>query len=130
MLNFESTPVNEFLGLQLLQSDASVGKVELPSCKSLTQEGGVVHGGVLSILADTAAVYAVRPHLEDGDSMTSIEFKLNFFRPGLGDGGAIIATAKVIKTGRKINVCESTVTQDGRELAYGLFTYLVLENVG
>lgn len=125
---FAETPINQFLGLQLVQSNAEGGKVALPDCAHLTQEGGVVHGGILSALADTAAVYAVIPHLADGASMTSIEFKMNFFRPGRAGGGELVATAKILKAGRTVNVCESKVMQGEKELAHGVFTYLVMAN--
>lgn len=128
MIAFEKTLLNQFLGLQLLQSNAEGGKVTLPDCAHLTQEGGVVHGGILSTLADTAAVYAIIPHLADGVTMTSIEFKMNFFRPGRAEDGELMASAKILKAGRTVNVCESKVMQGGKELAHGIFTYLVLPN--
>ncbi|MDA1113106.1 MAG: PaaI family thioesterase [Planctomycetota bacterium] len=126
MITFDETPINKFLGLQLIQSDPSGGQVLLPDCENFIQEGGVVHGGVLSTLADTAAVYAILPHLEKGKSMTSIEFKMNFFRPGRTGKGGLLAVSKIIKGGRSVNVCESTIFQDDVELAKGTFTYLTL----
>jgi uncharacterized protein (TIGR00369 family) len=126
MIAFDETPINKFLGLQLVQSDSSGGQVLLPDCESLIQEGGVVHGGILSTLADTAAVYAIIPHLAAGKSMTSIEFKMNFFRPGRSGKGPLLAVSKIIKGGRSVNVCEVTILQDNVELAKGTFTYLTL----
>lgn len=129
MIAFDETPINQFLGLQLLQSDSAGGKVTLPDCSRVTQEDGVVHGGILSTLADTAAVYAVIPTLAEGTSMTSIEFKMNFFRPGRSGNGPLVAQSKIIKGGRTVNVCESTVLQNDVELAKGIFTYLTLEGL-
>jgi acyl-coenzyme A thioesterase PaaI-like protein len=39
-------------------------------------------------------------------------------------GSELIATARIIRAGKRIVVCEATVTQDERKLAIGLFTYM------
>jgi uncharacterized protein (TIGR00369 family) len=60
----------------------------MPARAEFAQEYGVVHGGILAALADTAAVYLTLPHLTDAEGMTSIDFKGNFLegaRPGAGD---------------------------------------------
>jgi uncharacterized protein (TIGR00369 family) len=130
VIDFSHTPVNRALGLELIR----VGDLENPSaevqicdCSKLTQEGNIVHGGILTTLADTAAVYAIMPDLPQGKHMTSIEFKMNFFRPGRADHGPIIARSKLIKRGRKINVCEADVWQGDSHLAKGTFTYMVFD---
>jgi len=98
--------------------------VQIFDCSKLTQEGNIVHGGILTTLADTAAVYAIMPRLPEDKHITSIEFKMNFFRPGRADHGPIIARSRLLKRGRKINVCEADVYQGDSHLAKGTFTYL------
>ncbi|MGB0954037.1 MAG: PaaI family thioesterase [Planctomycetota bacterium] len=127
MFDFDKTPINRTLGIRLVQSGSDGGEVSLEDCSAYTQEGGVVHGGILTTLADTAAVYAILPDLPTGKRMTSIEFKMNFFRPGLANGGPLIGRSNFIKRGRKVNVCEAEVLQDDRLLAKGTFTYLVFD---
>jgi acyl-coenzyme A thioesterase PaaI-like protein len=56
--------------------------------------------------------------------MTSIEFKLNFLSPALGDGGTLTARSQVVRKGKKVGVCDVEVTQGERLVAKGLFTYL------
>ena len=60
---FERTPLNRTLGMRLVDREPGRAEVELPVDGRFVQEEGVVHGGVLATLADTAAVYAVRPDL-------------------------------------------------------------------
>ena len=84
-----------------------------------------VHGGVLSTLADSAAVWLLYPGVPDDRALTSIEFKLNFLRPALGDAGDLVATARLVRRGRTISLCDVEVSQDERLVAKGLFTYLV-----
>ncbi len=90
----------------------------------LLQEEGIIHGAIVAALADTAAVYTFHPDLPADVTMTSIEFKLNFLSPALGDGGTLTARSSVVRKGKKIGVCDVEVTQGERLVAKGLFTYL------
>lgn len=78
---FQASPVNRRLGLRLLDQSGDAATVSAPAAPDFEQETGVIHGGILSTLADTACVYALVPGLSEGQSMTSIEFKVNFLRP-------------------------------------------------
>lgn len=119
-------PVNRFLKLRLVARSSRRAVVAMPLRPAYRQEGGVVHGGLVATLADTAAVYLVLPHLRRGNGMTSIEFKINFLRPALVDSGELMARSRLVKRGRRVAVCEVEVRQGGRAVARGLFTYLVL----
>lgn len=129
MLAFDQTPVNRSLGLKLVATGADGGEaeVEMTDCAPYTQEGGVVHGGVVTAVADTAAVYALMPSLPEGRYMTSIEFKMNFLRPARAADGPLVARARAVKSGRTVQVCSSDVYQGERHVAHGTFTYLAYE---
>lgn len=98
--------------------------VELPVRRELLQEAGVVQGGILTALADTAAVWLLWPDLGPGCSMTGIDCSMQFLGAGRADGGALVATATPLRIGRTIAVCESRIEQDGRLVAKGTFTFL------
>ena len=125
--NFANTPSNQFLGMRLVSRSAERCEVELPMRPDFEQEEGVVHGGLLSTLADSAAVYLIGPDLGPDRAMTSIEFKMNFFAPGDPAGPPLRAIANPLRVGRTIAVCESEVHQGNRRLAKGTFTYLLRE---
>ena len=91
------------------------------------QVEGVVHGGILTTLADTAGVWCVYPDLPGAATVTSVELKLNFLAPALGDRGPVVATARPLRLGRRVRVSEVELEQAGRLVAKGLFTYLVLD---
>ena len=97
----------------------------MPLDKTYLQEGGVVHGGIISTLADSAAVYTLYPYLTENQSMTSIEFKMNFLSPALVENGDLLARANLIKRGRKIALCDVEIFQNEKLVAKGLFTYLL-----
>ena len=123
---FQTAPVNRRLGLQLLDQSEDTATVSAPAAPDFEQETGVIHGGILSTLADTACVYALVPGLSEGQSMTSIEFKVNFLRPARVGADDLIAQAKCVKRGRSIGVCEVDVFQAEELVAKGLFTYMLL----
>lgn len=126
--DFDDVPVNRFLGMRLLSRSDARASVALPVRPELVQEHGVVHGGVITALADTAAVYLVYPAcVERGGAMTSIDAHVSFLSPGRADGGDLVAEAEPIRIGRRVAVCKAQVRQDDRLLAAATFTYYLLE---
>ena len=121
---FEKTAVNRLLGLELLATSDEYAEVRLPVRDEIIQETGVVQGGILSSLADVAAVYALAHSLPKDKTIAGVEFKMNFLRPALPGGGDVLARGEIIRRGGTIGLCRVTLTQDGREVATGLFTYL------
>lgn len=121
---FAAVPLNRWLGYRLVEHGPTGARVAMAPRPECLQETGVVQGGILTAVADTAAVYALWPELPAGTRMTSIELKLNFLRPALPDAGDLEAVATVVQRGRKVGVCDVAVEQGGRRVAVGLFTYL------
>jgi len=123
---FATTPVNRLFGFELLDIDGRGASVAFRPRPEHAQEYGLVHGGILSALADTAAVYTVLPGLKTGERMTSIEFKVNFLGGATPDGGEVVASARLVRKGRTIVVVSADVHQGQVHVATGLFTYIVL----
>ncbi len=101
---FAATPSNRLLGTLLIAQSQSRVELELPMRGELLQEEGVVHGGLLTTLADTAAVYLVWPDLPPDRTMTSIDFAMTFLAPGLPDRGPLRAVAVPLRIGRSVAV--------------------------
>jgi uncharacterized protein (TIGR00369 family) len=123
---FLATPVNRLFGFELLDLDGRGVSVAFRPRPEHAQEYGVVHGGILSALADTAAVYTILPGLKSGERMTSIEFKVNFLAGARTNGGEVVATARLVRKGRTIALVSADVHQGQVHVATGLFTYIVL----
>ena len=124
---FARTAVNTLLGSRLVHRSAQRVEIELPVRAELLQEEGVVHGGLLTTLADTAAVYLLWPELQPARTMTSIDFHVTFLAAGRPGRGALRARATPLRIGRSIAVCESEVWQGDVLLCKGLFQYLLRE---
>ncbi len=118
-------PFNRHLGMQTVERSAERVILSLPPQDWFLQEGGVIHGGIITSLADTAAVYLIYPELPADRLMTSIEFKVNFLRPARVGDGDLTATASAVKIGKQVAVCSVDVHQRGAAVATGLFTYLI-----
>jgi|SRR5689334_15256629 uncharacterized protein (TIGR00369 family) len=122
---FSRTAINRFLGLRLVLHTPQRVEVALTSRPEMAQEYGIVQGGILTALADTAAVYLLLPNAMDRGSVNGIELKMNFLRPAQTDGTDLIAIATPVKIGRRIAVASVDIVQGDRIVAHGTFTYLV-----
>ena len=67
---------------------------------------GTIHGGVFCDIADAAIGTAHATGLEEGESFTSLDLQINFFRPVWN--GRVRAVAKPVNVGRQISryVCD------------------------
>ena len=94
---FSHVTVNRHFGFELVSRTREDATVSMTGLQNFVQEYGVIHGGVVSTLADTAAVYTFHPDLGADRGMTSIEYKMNFLRPVLPDRGKVTAHARVVR---------------------------------
>ncbi len=86
---------------------------------------GTLHGGILCDIADAAMGMAFASTLAEGESFTTVELKINFFRP-VWDS-LLKAEAKVIRRGSKIGYIECEITDEaGRLVAKSSSTCMVL----
>jgi acyl-CoA thioesterase len=70
---------------------------------------GVVHGGVLFTLADTAMGAALFSTLEPDELCATIEIKIGYFKPVLE--GDLVCTAEVVNKGKSIASIEASIHQ-------------------
>ena len=90
--------------------------IEAPFRKTLTQQHGFLHAGVLTMLADNACGYATLTLLPPEQEVLTAELKVNFLRPARGV--LAIARAEVLKPGRTLTVARAEVwmrMEDGTE---------------
>jgi uncharacterized protein (TIGR00369 family) len=77
---------------------------------------GTVHGGVLCDIADAAIGTAHATTLGENESFTSIDLRINFFRPLWKD--EIRATAKAVQLGKTVSFYSCDITRsDGKLVA-------------
>jgi len=87
---------------------------------------GVLHGGVLMALLDTAMGHAVAAAVApQGRFNAAAQFNIHFFLPI--KGGLVRARAEIKKLGKRLAVVEAEATdEDGRVLALATSTHSIL----
>lgn len=123
--------------MQLIQATLPVvehgrAEIHLPHWQGITQQHGFVHGGVVGMIADSAAGYAAMTMVPEGDSVLSVEFKMNMLAPA--DGEQLIARGEVVRAGRTLIVTKAEVfaVKDGKEALCALMqqTIMVMHGKG
>jgi 1,4-dihydroxy-2-naphthoyl-CoA hydrolase len=87
--------------------------------------GGVLHGGVLMTLADSAGAVCAYLNLPASSATSTVESKTNFFRAVRS--GAVHATSRPLHVGRSFIVVQTDLTDDsGRPVSQTTQTQAVL----
>src|ERR1700704_4866667 len=105
------------LGFRLIEVGLGTATMELMAdAHKHANPMGTIHGGVLCDIADAAIGTAHATTLDEGESFTSIDLQINFFRPVWN--GRIRAVAKPVNVGSQISryVCD-IVRDDGKLVA-------------
>ncbi|MBI2683199.1 MAG: PaaI family thioesterase [Acidobacteriales bacterium] len=88
---------------------------------------GVVHGGYLAVLLDSAMGVAVHSKLAAGQSYTTLEFKVNFVRPVTASTGEVRAEGTIVHVGKRTAVAEAKlVDAQGKLYATASTTCIIL----
>jgi uncharacterized protein (TIGR00369 family) len=88
---------------------------------------GVVHGGLVCTLADTACGCAVHTTLPAGASYTSVDLAVSYLRAVTLESGTLRATGVARKVGRRVAFAEATIVDGaGREVATATSSLLVV----
>jgi len=121
-----SMPLTATLGVEALAAAAEEVTVRLPWREELCTAGGLMHGGALMALADSAGGFCAFLNLPEGAKGTAtIESKTNMLR-GLKQGAAT-ATARPLHVGSRTIVIETELAgDDGRLVAKTTQTQAVL----
>ena len=95
------------IGATLTRVEPGAVDVALPHRDDLTQQHGFLHGGIVSMIADTAGGYAGYTLFPADTSVLTVEYKLNLLAPG--DGESFVAEGRVIRPGRTLCVTQGEV---------------------
>lgn len=122
----QAMPLAALLGMRAVHIDPQEVVLSMAWRADLCTAGGLLHGGVVMALADSAGGTCAFLNLPDGAAGTStIESKTNFFA-GVRDG-TVTATGKPLHVGRTTIVVETDVfTEQGRRVAKVIQTQAVL----
>jgi uncharacterized protein (TIGR00369 family) len=124
----EKFEVNHFprlLGFEIDLVEAGRAVLSVEVREELKQLQGVMHGGAIASLIDTAVAFAIVGASEPEARFTTVEMKINYL--AAIRAGRVTAEARLIRDGRRIIVAECDVFDDkGHLAAKGLLTYIRL----
>jgi uncharacterized protein (TIGR00369 family) len=124
---FESNHFPRSLGIELDSIEPGRARLSLEVQQRHLQLAGVMHGGAIATLIDTAVAFAIVGASQPGARFTTVEMKVNYLNPIRE--GRVVADARLIRDGRRIVVADCDVTDSqGRLAAKGLLTYIRLNN--
>ena len=100
-------PVASLIGSVLTTVEPGRAVVELEAEPRHANPMGTVHGGILCDVADAAMGMAYASTLDDDETFTTLELKINFLKPVWT--GKLVATGRVVKGGRTVGLVECDV---------------------
>jgi uncharacterized protein (TIGR00369 family) len=109
------TNSSELLGFEVESVHAGRAVFRLDVQSRHKQIHGVVHGGILAALADTAGAIAAYTVVPQGVEIATLELKINYLEPV--PGGMVRAEAEVLRAGRNFIVVECDIFSESGSLA-------------
>jgi uncharacterized protein (TIGR00369 family) len=116
--------ITHYLGFVLAEATRGRVVITMRVEKKLLQAHGVVHGGVLASLADTAGGLASYMACPPGARVATIEMKINYLEAI--SAGSVKAVAEVVRIGRHTSVVDCDITDSKKRLVgKALMTFFV-----
>jgi uncharacterized protein (TIGR00369 family) len=107
-------PVARLIGFTLDEVEPGRAVVTLEAGAWHANPMGTVHGGVLCDIADAAMGIAYAATLDEGETFTTLELKINFLKPVRA--GRLVATGRIVKGGHIVGLVECDVVDDKERL--------------
>lgn len=101
-------------------------EIHLPHWEGIEQQHGFVHGGVVGMIADSAAGYAAMTVVPASASVLTVEYKMNLVAPA--DGEKLVARGQVVRPGRTLIVTQAEVfaVKEGKETLCALMQQTIM----
>ena len=100
-------PIAQLIGFRPIAFDNGEVVLEFDAAEKHTNPMGTLHGGVLCDVADLAMGMAFAATLEDDESFTTLELKINCLRPVFKE--KLLAYGRVVKRGKSVGMVECDV---------------------
>ena len=124
---FDTNTFPRSLGIKLDSIGNGRARLSLEVTKQHLQLAGVMHGGAIATLIDTAVAFAIVGVSDANARFTTVELKVNYL--SAIHEGRVVAEARLIRDGRRIVVAECDLfDSNGQLAAKGLLTYIRLND--
>jgi uncharacterized protein (TIGR00369 family) len=103
-------PVATLVGFTIGSIEPGRAVMEMDAGPQHANPMGTVHGGILCDLADAAMGMSYASTLDEGETFTTLELKINFLKPVWA--GRLTATGRLVKGGRTVGLVECDIHDD------------------
>lgn len=125
----KKSPYPRHMAMVLDQIEIDRAVIALELADYHLQPFGIVHGGVLATLIDTATFWAAFLRLPEDAGLVNVDLKLNYLQPVTE--GRLIAIGTCLRAGGSISYSEAKVYDENETLiAHGTSTLMVLQGKG
>lgn len=103
-------PVARLVGFKAVAVAPGSAVFEMEAGPQHANPMGTLHGGILCDLADAAMGIAYASTLEEGETFTTLELKINFLKPVWK--ARLRAEARVVKRGKTVGLVECDILDE------------------
>jgi uncharacterized protein (TIGR00369 family) len=119
-------PIADTIPMRLVAVEPSAATFEFEPAEYMCSPLATVHGGILTVLLDSAMGCALHTTLDAGTRYTTLELKVNFVRPVTPKTGPLRAEGRVVHAGATIATAEARLLdRAGALLAHATSTLLI-----
>ena len=124
-----SSPFHRWAGMELVSVGGGRGELAMDLQDHHFNPQRIVHGGIISAMADTAIGLALRSKLPPGQTHRTAQLNVHFLAKG--EGNRLIGKGRALHLGRRMGYGEAEVLDGtGRLLARATATFIVLPAPG
>ncbi len=121
---FARVPYAGLLGLEFVRAERGAAHFALDVREELTRMGGILHGGAVVSLLDTAAAFAVHTVIGAEARTVTVDLTVHFLRPA--SRGRIEAVARLLRRGRSVCILSVEARDAAAQIiATATMTYLI-----
>ena len=118
------TAISQTLGMRIVEIGAGTATVEMDaSPEKHGNQQGTIHGGLLCELADAAIGTAHSTLMREGETFTTLELKVNFFRPSWKT--RLRASAAALHGGKTIAHYQCNIARGDGKIAAAAFSTIM-----
>jgi uncharacterized protein (TIGR00369 family) len=123
------SPFHRWAGMELVSVGDGRSELAMDLLPQHFNPQGIVHGGIISALADTAIGLALRAKLRPGFTHRTAQLNVHFLAKG--EGNRLVGRGVAVHLGTKMGYGEAEVLDgQGRLLARATATFIVLSAPG
>lgn len=125
----ERSPFHQWAGMQLVTVGDGAAELTMELLPQHFNPQGIVHGGIISALADTSIGLALRSKLRPGYTHRTAQLDVHFLAKG--EGNRLVGRGRAVHLGTRMGYGEADVSDaEGRLLARASATFVVLPAPG